>query len=756
MSRRKLNETLGLAAFSAISWLSVAGSTASAQEASLQPIADANSPAEAEEIIVTGEKIDRSLQDTPTSVQVVTARDIERQSLVDVYDALARTANVTSTFDDTGFTIRGISNSNVTGVGTGDLATVYLDGSPLPQSALAGPLDLWDVSQVEILRGPQSTLQGRNALAGAVIINTTDPTFDWSGKARAILTDEDAERRYALAFGGPIVADQVAFRIAAEHSRADGLITNVTRHDDEAGLRSGDMIRGKLLITPTAAPDLRIVASWLHDRHANGVDYTLGLPGSDWDHRLTAGNRPTIDRALSDIGALDVGYDLGRGLSLSSTTTWSHIQTSTVYDGDDTAADDAYGDFNQDQRTLTQEVRLDLNQGPLTGVLGAYYSHLDNKHDRSHSVFSLSPVDDLGLPSTIAPFYPDRLYINTSQFYPQTVSNVALFGDAAWEVLPRLKLRAGFRYDDERQDRANDNTVTLITPLPDPADFGADGPTIDFINGLILDQVAAANASSPAARTEFEAFLPKLGVSYDLSDDASLSATVQRGYRSGGSGVNPGRGQLYTYDPEYTWNYELALRTQWLDRRLTINANAFYIDWKDQQVNVQLSGNIYDYQTVNAGSSRVWGFELETRYQPDRALSFYASLGRTDTMFKDFQPNVGTFTDDYSGHEFTSAPHWTLAAGATWESEQGWFVNLDADYRSGAYQVIADQSHHQLEAHTIVNAKVGWQNAHWGAYLTATNLLDQHYFDYSYTNAAFQETMYGAPRIIGLTLESRW
>jgi outer membrane receptor protein involved in Fe transport len=715
--------------------------------------APANSPDAPVEIIVTGEKIDRSLQDTPTSVQVLTATDIEQENLVDIYDAIDRTANVTSTFAKSGFTIRGIANSNVTGVGTGDLATVYLDGSPLPRSALSGPLDLWDVSQVEILRGPQSTLQGRNALAGAVIISTTDPTFDWTGKARVILTEADWGRRFAAAIGGPIVDDQLAFRISGEHSRADGLIENVTRDDDEAGFRKGDMIRGKLLFTPSGLPDLRIVASWLHDRHSDGISYVLGLPESDWNNRLTAGNRATINKTKSDIGTLDASYDLGGGMSLSSITTWARIRMSNDYDGDDTAADDAYGDFSQDQRTWTEEVRLDLGTGPLTGVLGAYYSHLDNKHDLSHSVFSLSPVDDLGLPPEIGPIYPARLYIDTEQFYPQTVSNLAFFGDANWEVVPSLTLRAGFRYDSERQNRANNNTVTLVTELPNPADYGDDAPTFEFINGLILEEVAAANASSPPAKTKFDAFLPKFGVTYDATDDASLSATVQRGYRSGGSGVNPGRGQLYTYEPEYTWNYELALRTQWLDRRLTLNANAFYIDWKQQQVNVQLSGNIYDYETVNAGKSRVYGFELEARYQPDRSLSFYASLGHTNTKFEEFTADVGEI-DDYSGREFPSAPHWTLAGGGTWESGDGWFVNLNANYRSAAYQEIFDQSFRQLKAHAIVNAKAGWRNEHFGAYLTANNIFDAEYFDYRYVNGAYTETLYGEPRIIGVTLEA--
>ncbi|MBX3484965.1 TonB-dependent receptor [Phenylobacterium sp.] len=732
---------------------------ASAAPAALAAEAGAGDAATAptlEEIVVTGEKAARSIQDTPTSVAVVTTKDIADQNLIDVYDLIDRTANLNSTFGKQGFTIRGIANANVTGVGTGDLATVYLDGSPLPRAAVSsGPLDLWDLAQVEILRGPQSTLQGRNALAGAIVLKTADPTYAWTGKARVILTNQDEDRRFAAAVGGPLVADQVAFRLAAEHARADGLIENPTRNDDRAGFRDSDSIRAKLLFTPSDLPGLRVVAAYLHDEHSNGAVYSFADVPDPWDDRTVLGNRDTEDRARSDIATFDASYRLSPAFTLASVTTWSHIRNSTVYDGDNLAADDAYGDFVQDQKIFSEELRANFDKGPLSGLVGAYYSHLDNRKDRSHSVFSLSPVDDLGLPAAVGAFYPARLYIDTSQFYPQTVETAAVFGDATWRVAPRVKLHAGFRYDYEHQVRANENTVVLVTPLPDPAAFGPLGPTVAGINGLILAQAAAANASSPAARTSFEAFLPKAGVTVEVAEDVSVSGTIQRGYRSGGSGVNPGRGALYTYRPEYTWNYELALRSLWLDRRLSLNANAFYVDWKDQQVNVQLSGNIYDYETQNAGSSRVYGFEVESRFQATGELSVYGSVGYANTRFKDFAV-TGAVVDDLSGHEFASAPRWTLAAGGTWASEAGWFANLNASYRSAAYQEVIDQSRRQLKDRMLVNAKVGWRRDGYGVYLTGRNLLDTRYFDYSYLNITRQQALYGPPRTFGVQLEAEF
>ncbi len=165
----------------------------------------------------------------PASVAVTTSEVIANQNPGSVYDVLDRTPNIAVNGNRTSFSIRGIDAFSVSGGGDGPLASVYLDGAPLPRSALTiGPLDLYDIAQVEVFRGPQSTVQGRNALAGAVIIRTADPTYDWSGRTRLMITGKSGERRAGGAIGGPIVDGQIAFRVAGEIARNDGLIFNQT------------------------------------------------------------------------------------------------------------------------------------------------------------------------------------------------------------------------------------------------------------------------------------------------------------------------------------------------------------------------------------------------------------------------------------------------------------------------------------------------------------------------------------------------
>src|SRR5690606_13472168 len=151
----------------------------------------------------------------------------------------------------------------------------------------------------------------------------------------------------------------------------------------------------------------------------------------------------------------------------------------------------------------------------------------------------------------------------------------------------KLALLAGFRYDSQRFTMANDTGAAFAGTFPDPDAFDAPGTLLNMaisaINMGVAGYVGQAAGSSPQGTRDFDAFLPKLGLRYDLSDEASASFTVQRGYRSGGAALNIARNLSVDYDPEYTWNYELALRSQWLDGAVVVNANAFYVDWKDKQ-----------------------------------------------------------------------------------------------------------------------------------------------------------------------------
>lgn len=727
------------------------------------------------DIIVTGQKSNRTLQNTPASVAVTTNQSITNQNLLSVYDVLERTPNLSVSGNRTSFSIRGIDAFNVSGSGDGALASVYLDGAVLPRTALySGPLDLYDIAQVEVFRGPQSTVQGRNALAGAVIIRTTDPTYQWSGRARLLMTDKDGQRRTGAAIGGPIIDGQLAFRIAGEITRADGLVRNVMLQTN-GDQRQSETIRGKLLITPHALPSLRIVATYLHDRHQRGTYYTQFDAPYTLTQRVTTEDVPDILTVKSDIATLEAGYDLGGGFRLTSVTNYSDIRSLNTYDQDRSATPGQEGLIRDPSKTLQQELRLNVQKSWVQGLVGAYYLRDDNRDYFFRATQNLGlrrlGVDQtllgLGVPQatvdTIIDLYHGAVPIANTLTQPRLTKNYAGFADLTFPLTDRLRLMAGLRYDHESQNRGSVQTVAITGALPDPAALpGALAAVVTQLNALLRATAANATSVLPQRTVTYRAWLPKAGITYDLARDVSLSLTAQRGYRAGGSGLNQQRGQYYEYNPEYIWNYEFALRSQWLDRRLTVNANVYYIDWKDQQVSVQLTpGSVFDTQVINAGKSRLYGAELEMSGRPTPALSLFLGGGYSNTRFEDSRSSTGTLFQFVPGNQFSGAPHWTVSGSATWQHPTGLFANVNANYRSGYFQNIVHQPalppEQDIRGRTLVNTRLGWQGEHFGAFVVASNIFNvqkptQSFVDFD----GHVRGVVNEPRTIGLSFEGRF
>lgn len=726
-------------------------------------------------VIVTGEKAERSLQDTVSSVAVVTSRRIEQENIVSLNDIINRTPNLAETYGPTGFTIRGIDNSNVSGGGgSSGLATVYLDGAPLPQNVLySAPLDMWDIGQVEILRGPQSTLQGRASLAGAVIIRSQEPTWTYDARARVIVSDAD-DREFAFAGGGPLVDGQLAFRIAYQKREEDGFVYNTTRQADENAV-DAESIRGSLLLTPEALPGFSARLTYLHADRSGGYLYQYNRTDVPdyFNNRIMLSDTPSAGDNVADIAVLNLDYDVSDRVSLAAVTSWNQIDTHTTNDADFTALPTSYGEQFQNFETLTQEMRVSYEGERLRGVIGGYYSSQDNGSNGSSLTNVNTPVSTIegllisfGAPpaqaSFIANLYADALPVvpvDFSYMDDTSIETYALFADGSFALTPRFSLLGGFRYDVERHQMDVVQTSIFAGTYPDPAAYGPPGSplytAIAAINMGVQGYVdQASTASPPAGVREFEAFLPKAGLSYDWTDALTTSFVAQRGYRSGGAAVNTARSSVVPYDPEYTWNYEGSLRSEWLDGALTLNANAYYMEWTDQQVSINLGLNDYDTQTVNAGSSHLYGFEAEAAHRLSRNFDWYAGIGYSRTKFDDFVVSVGTTYEDFSGSEFSFAPHWTASAGANYRWNSGFTANINAAYQSEAFSSIGvgQTTRPMVDARIVVNGRFGYEADHWAAYAYVNNIFDEEYSRYT---TSIPLAILGAPRVIGVTLEAR-
>lgn len=720
-----------------------------------------------DKIIVKGEKTDRTLQETTASVAVYTSVRIEQETLTSLFDILNRTANVSQMYGDRGFTIRGIASE---AGAPNPLATIYVDGAALPsQISDAGPTDLWDIAQVEVLRGPQSTIQGENALAGAIILRTEDPTMDWSGHARALLADP-SDRRLSFAGGGALIADELAVRIGVEDRDFDGFIRNPTRGVYEDA-RESTMARAKILWTPKAIDGLTARLTYTRDDRQGPYMYTYArndVPDY-YQHRINTSDYPSGTDTLAQIATLEVDYAFAGPWTLSAVTAWSDTDMTRSFDTDLTERPEAYGNTIEQYNTLSQELRLHYRGDRLRGLVGLYGSRRETDNisiNRTNVDTPLGTIAavlqgaglDEATANYVAGLYGQAVPVIPVDYASDGASrsrNLALFTDFEFDLGQRLALLGGFRYDKEQYRFGARASAEFVGTLPDPNAFGPMlAPAIAGINQAVLAMVQSANSDTPQSTRDFTAFLPKLGLRYEWNDDLSAAFVVQRGYRSGGSAFNIARGRNFAYEPEYTWNAELSLRSQWLDDTLSLNANLYYIDWKDKQVTALFGINDYDYHTVNAGKAHLYGFEVEASQRVTSGFDWYASVGYSRTRYDEFETIADAQINDYSGSEFAYAPRWTLAVGGNLRWGEGWIANLNANYRSDVTPDIGSDAR-RLSSRTVVNAKLGYELSDWSAYVYANNLFDKGYTQYAWSSDS-PNVIFGAPRVVGIGVEYRW
>jgi len=312
---------------------------------------------EYEKIIVTGQKISRTLQETPASIAVFSADKIAQQNTGLISDLLCETANVHTTSGG-GFNIRGIDGFNVSGAGSSSLASVYVDGAALPERLVRYSFSTWDASQVEILRGLQSTLQDRNSLAGAIVMTTQAPSHQWSTKYRMQI-GENGEKQAAIAFGGSLIADQLAFRFSGEQEDFDGFNYNITRND-HADFKESDLYRLKFLLTPDAIPDFSAQLSYTHASNSEGAT-GINVPdsGDIFNQRFITNNEKQTQEFKVDIANLLLKYVLNSYWDLTAISTYSSAHPSwTDCDNDNGPQDGGTRFFSEKSKTFSQELLL--------------------------------------------------------------------------------------------------------------------------------------------------------------------------------------------------------------------------------------------------------------------------------------------------------------------------------------------------------------------------------------------------------------
>ncbi|MEM8753418.1 MAG: TonB-dependent receptor [Pseudomonadota bacterium] len=655
------------------------------------------------DIVIEGELIDRTVQDTRTSVAVIQGEELERASDFDLYDVVERTPGVFSAFGEKGFAIRGVDQRGVGGAGNGLLVSTTVDGATVSNSNVLtffGPYSNWDLEQIEILRGPQSTQTGRNALAGAIVIRSKDPTYDFEAKARGEVASRET-------FGGsaavniPYEDAALAFRFSADARRTDGFVDNPTRDTDEYDAREQETYRAAVRFDPT--DELSAILKYSHSRNFGGEDFVEAalFPG----RRVNFSDADAEEGAVIDSVNLRVSYAATGYLTLESETTYFDADYTRTEDFDFSAEPIGTIFRDSDVENLQQEAKVLLDLDRVTGVLGAFYTDISDVAPSGGTIPASFVEPDF------AELAPGATILLDNSRDTQT-ENFAFFGEVEFRPIPKLGLIFGARYDRE--------TIELTS-------VNAFSSENEAVQGFLPPTTVEESS------TTFDAFLPKFGVVYDATDDLSFGFVAQRGYRSGGTSVNLLTGERSDFGPEKTWNFEASVRSQWFGDRLTVNANVFYTDWTDQQVEVLgPSGNPLDTNTVNAGKSELFGGEVEMRAQPIDGLDVFASGAFVETRFRDFPFGE----ENFAGNDFPFAPRFTAAFGATYSFENGFYVGGAASFTDDAFGNVENDAALKTDSRFLVNAQVGFRADRWEVFAFARNLFDVDYV----TGAAVDET----------------
>lgn len=675
------------------------------------------------EIIVTAERRSDTIQEVPLSISAVTGDALAKSSIYDT-EALASTVpGLVLQRDVVGkAVIRGIGTENFTVGGDPGVAT-YVDGAYMARSSTA-IFDFFDVERVEVLRGPQGTLYGRNATGGVINVISKAPT-DYFEARGSFTYGNYGMMRGEAAISGPI-SEGVRFRVAGLYSKRDGFTTNIfpgiDRGLDELDTKDLWALRGRLdfdlgdrvtleLIGDIYRDDSNPPAFWY-------VDDTLPWqsPTSEYprDIRTVSQGYETATPGFTDLSVGQANrqdqtgftarlkYE-GDSFNITSVTSWRDIEFDWVNDGDG-LSDYLVVYFQRDEsQQFSQDIQIASNgDGPFQWIAGGFYLTED-----SDGIYAI-PLGPAFGGFTIG-------YVGTNE-----TEAFGLFAEGSYSI-GDFTLTAGLRYSDESKDA----TLTYAIPA--------------FLLELDYDESLS-----------FDALTPRFVIEYEPNDQINLYASVTRGFKSGGFSLldNP----LNAFDAEKIWAYELGLKSQTADNRLRFNVAGFYYDYTDQQLS-QVTN--LATQTRNAGSSTIWGIESEFVAVPVDGLTIEGNVSYLNTEFDEFcttdtrnpalpldpancsfDDGMGgtTVTSNLAGNRLPRAPDWQAFLAATYETPLGnsldGFVRAEWQHTGDQFFSVFNRPNVAQEAYSVFNASVGISSAdgNWDLKVWGRNIFDKEYF----------------------------
>ena len=649
-----------------------------------------------ETLVVTGERVDRSLHDTAASVELFDSDRLSELAAPDrIEQVLDEVPNIQRGSGDIGVTIRG---QDTTGVliganaflgGTRPRATLQLDGRALNYNEfIYGLTSVWDVEQIEVFRGPQTTTQGRNAIAGSIFVNTNDPTFEQEGVGRLIVGDYST-RQASFALSGPLVENQLAARIAVDWREHESWMEYTAPDVFEGADREDDnyaTARIKLLYTPTAISDLEFLLTYSHLNASNPQGETADEPYKDRIQNVQNGAHWDTD---VDSLVLETNYGFNDSWQLSVVATAADSNSERF-------AAPGFGTSQVEASEYSLETVLGFDQpgGAIRGLVGASYYTADQNELSDFSAF-------LGFGD-----------------FTDKQNSTGVFAEITVDATERLHLTVGGRWQRDEQDRS-----------------GTLGPV-----GLVYDET-------------FDAFLPKAELAFDLSDNAVVGVSARKGFNPGGTTVSFVTGEIDEFGEETLWSYELFSRASLAGGNLILAGNVFYTDFKDAQralvniVEVPGGGTAEQTEFANAPEAESYGAEFSSQWQALDTLQVRLALGFLKTeITKTLTPN-----DPILGKEFQRAPRYTGALGFNFRPTDAFTLDINARHNSSYYSDDANTAAYRIDGVTLVDVKANQNFGSVDVFAYARNLADKVYQVWQIRQG---NSWLGDPRELGVGMQA--
>ena len=751
------------------------------------------------DIVVTSRRREERAQDVPIALTVINEELLNRTGAYNIgqITQLAPSVQLLSpNARNTAITIRGLGASyGLANDGLEQGVGIYIDQVYYSRPATA-TLDFVDIDRIEILRGPQGTLFGKNTTAGALNITTRAPSFTPDAQGEITVGDYGFVQAKATV-SGPLIADTLAARLSFVSTQRDGVVDNVTVGHAQNAQKSislhgqllwevNDRLRARLYAdysdqTPDCCTQLYVrygqtqkPANLQFPALSAGLGY---VPGSTnpYDRTADVDGAIAADQIQRGVSAI-IDYDFGFA-TLTSISAWRAWDWRPANDRDYTALDITRQSANpSDQDQWSQELRLSStgsNRVDWTVGLYAFHqaveTHGITEYGRDASYW-LTTVRDMATNALVPGTNPGLLdgyeVFNDSRI---ETDSVAVFGQVTWNITDRLHLTPGLRYTHEEKSGQYDATVS----------GGGTGSAADLTRRL-----GVARPQSYAAEISDGDLSGQASLSYDINDNILAYGSLARGYKSGGinmagiPNLPSGAPSLTnaTVEPEVVTTYELGLKTQLFDKRVTANLAAYRTDVDDYQANVVDTGpGALRGYLANAKKVEIQGIELDAFARPAPWLDAYANVSWTDAKYADFAngpcplESIGTTTVacDLSGKDLPGVSPWAGSLGGELHrnvSGLGYtgeaYFGADTSYRSTYNADAAVSKYTGIEGYSLVNLRAGFRSDNgWEAFVFVKNAFDEDYLQLLTVQAGNSGLILGTPgdpRTVGLTLRAKY